>query len=60
VLWFGDYSFNRPGPPPSKNVRKIIYVIVHNVSVHVAIGVGTDGYRKVLGIAGGHKEDKAG
>ncbi len=26
----------------------------------VAIGVGEDGYRKVLGIAEGHKEDKAG
>jgi len=33
---------------------------VRNVSVLVAIGVGEDGYRKVLGIAEGHKEDKAG
>lgn len=33
---------------------------VRNVSVLVAIGVGTDGYRKVLGIAEGQKEDKAG
>jgi transposase-like protein len=33
---------------------------VRNVSVLVAIGVGQDGYRKVLGIAEGHKEDKAG
>ena len=31
VLWFGDYSFNRPGPPPPKNVRKIIYVIAGTV-----------------------------
>ncbi len=30
------------------------------MSVLVAIGVGTDGYRKVLGIAEGQKEDKAG
>jgi len=33
---------------------------VRNVSVLVAIGVGEDGYRKVLGITEGHKEDKAG
>ncbi len=33
---------------------------VRNVSVLVAIGVGLDGYRKVLGIAEGDKEDKAG
>jgi len=33
---------------------------IRNVSVLVAIGVGEDGYRKVLGIAEGHKEDKAG
>jgi len=33
---------------------------VRNVSVLVAIGVGEDGFRKVLGIAEGHKEDKAG
>ena len=30
------------------------------MSVLVAIGVGADGYRKVLGITEGHKEDKAG
>jgi len=33
---------------------------IRNVSVLAAIGVGEDGYRKVLGIAEGHKEDKAG
>jgi putative transposase len=33
---------------------------VRNVSVLVAIGVGEDGYRKVLGIAEGHKEDRSG
>jgi transposase-like protein len=33
---------------------------VRNVSVLVAIGVGEDGYREVLGIAEGCKEDKAG
>ena len=33
---------------------------IRNVSVLVAIGVGEDGYRKVLGIAEGEKEDKAG
>jgi transposase-like protein len=33
---------------------------VRNVSVLVAIGVGEDGYRKVLGICEGHKEDRAG
>ena len=33
---------------------------IRNVSVLVAIGVGEDGFRKVLGIAEGHKEDKAG
>lgn len=33
---------------------------IKNVSVLVAIGVGADGYRKVLGICEGHKEDKAG
>jgi putative transposase len=33
---------------------------VRNVSVLVAIGVGEDGYRHVLGIAEGCKEDKAG
>ena len=32
---------------------------VRNVSVLVAIGVGEDGYSKVLGITEGHKEDKA-
>jgi len=33
---------------------------VRNVSVLVAIGVDQDGFRRVLGIAEGHKEDKAG
>jgi putative transposase len=33
---------------------------IRNVAVLVGIGVGEDGYRKVLGIAEGHKEDKAG
>lgn len=33
---------------------------VRNVSVLVAIGVGTDGYRDILGIVEGAKEDKAG
>jgi transposase-like protein len=32
---------------------------VRNVSVLVAIGVGTDGFREVLGVAEGIKEDKA-
>ena len=32
---------------------------VRNVSVLVAIGVGTDGYRDILGIVEGAKEDKA-
>jgi hypothetical protein len=22
LLWFGDYSFNKPGPPPSKKCAK--------------------------------------
>jgi transposase-like protein len=33
---------------------------VRNVSVLVAIGVASDGYRQVLGVAEGTKEDKAG
>jgi transposase-like protein len=33
---------------------------VSNVSVLVAIGVGRDGYRRILGICEGAKEDKAG
>lgn len=33
---------------------------VRNVSILIAIGVDGDGYRHVLGIAEGHKEDKAG
>jgi transposase-like protein len=33
---------------------------VRNVSVLVAIGVGADGYRQVLGVVEGAKEDKAG
>lgn len=33
---------------------------VKNVSVLVAIGVGSDGYRRVIGVCEGHKEDKAG
>jgi len=33
---------------------------IKNVSVLVAIGVGKDGYRRVLGVAEGHKEDKSG
>jgi transposase-like protein len=33
---------------------------IRNVSVLVAIGVGIDGYRKVLGISEGQKEDKSG
>jgi transposase-like protein len=33
---------------------------IKNVSVLVAIGVGKDGYRRILGVAEGHKEDKAG
>lgn len=33
---------------------------VKNVSVLVAIGVGKDGYRRILGICEGHKEDRSG
>jgi transposase-like protein len=33
---------------------------VSNVSVLVAIGVNKDGYRKILGVVEGHKEDKSG
>ena len=33
---------------------------VRNVSLLVAIGVSGDGYRDILGICEGHKEDKAG
>lgn len=33
---------------------------VRNISVLVAIGVGEDGHKHVLGVAEGHKEDKAG
>ena len=33
---------------------------VKNVSVLVAIGVGKDGYRRILGVCEGHKEDKSG
>jgi len=33
---------------------------VRNVSVLIAVGVGTDGYRTILGVAEGHKEDKSG
>ena len=33
---------------------------VKNVAVLVAIGVGSDGYRQVLGVQEGHKEDKSG
>ena len=33
---------------------------VRNVSVLVAIGVGEDGFRQVLGVAEGHKEDRSG
>ncbi len=33
---------------------------VRNVAVLIAVGVGEDGYREVLGIAEGCKEDKAG
>ena len=33
---------------------------IRNVSVLVAIGVGGDGYRRILGVAEGHKEDKSG
>ncbi len=33
---------------------------IKNVSVLVAIGVGKDGYRRILGVQEGEKEDKAG
>ena len=33
---------------------------VRNVSVLVAIGVGSDGYRQILGVAEGQKEDLEG
>ena len=33
---------------------------VRNVSVLMAIGVGTDGYRNILGVAEGEKEDLEG
>jgi len=33
---------------------------VRNVSVLVAVGIGTDGYRHILGVAEGDKEDRAG
>ena len=33
---------------------------VRNISVLIAIGVGTDGYRQILGVAEGEKEDLSG
>ena len=33
---------------------------ISNVSVLVAIGVNSEGYRKILGVVEGHKEDKSG
>ncbi len=33
---------------------------IKNVSVLVAIGVGKDGYRRILGVTEGYKEDKSG
>ena len=33
---------------------------VSNISVLVAIGANSDGYRKILGVVEGHKEDKEG
>ena len=33
---------------------------VINVYVLAAIGVGSDGYRRILGVCEGHKEDKTG
>ena len=33
---------------------------IKNVSVLVAVGVDQDGYRRILGVCEGHKEDKAG
>ena len=33
---------------------------IKNVSVLAAIGVDGDGYRRILGVSEGHKEDKAG
>ncbi len=33
---------------------------IKNVSVLVAVGVDSDGYRQILGVQEGHKEDKAG
>jgi len=33
---------------------------VRNVSILVAVGVGQDGYRRILGACEGHKEDKSG
>ena len=33
---------------------------IKNVSVLAAIGVGGDGFRRILGVVEGHKEDKAG
>lgn len=33
---------------------------IKNVSVLVAVGVDSKGYRRILGVAEGHKEDKAG
>jgi Transposase, Mutator family len=45
-----------PGGPhsPLKQVRE-----VRNVSLLMAIGVGLDGFREILGVAEGAKEDKA-
>ena len=33
---------------------------VKNVSVLAAIGVDQDGYRRIVGLVEGHKEDKSG
>ena len=33
---------------------------VKNVSVLVAIGVDNEGYRRILGVQEGHKDDKSG
>jgi len=72
-LWRPDSNPELSGNPGAVHCGEFPYIYldgvvlkrswageVRNISVLIAIGVGTDGFRQILGVAEGEKEDLEG
>ena len=49
-----------PSQEPARTGGRLCYAIVRNVSLLVASAVNSEGFREILGICEGAKEDKSG